>query len=547
MCKFDVEMRGLALILLFMFAVWSCTSPVDGELSRAEGLMEEHPDSALVLLEGIGSSSLTTDGSRALYALLLTQARDKNYIDETDDSLISVATEYFGQDDEPRRAMLSSFYHGRILMNGERYPEALCYMTRAYDGAEALGDNFWMGRAAEQMSVIYEKSFQEKTALSYSKTALKHYTLVSKKQFYNYCMYRIARLNLNLGYIDECIEYSLKVLDLLSQTPDDYLKNYVFILLSKSSFYKKDYKATLQYSDSVPDSLRSKDVLCFVNLSYLDLGLKEESDSIYRLVSKDRSRSNLPFIYEIQRQSGQYFDALNTLETILVNLDSAYNDLIKRDIEKITYELDEYRENKHNEEIKKTRTIYGYVIFAVVIFSVSFLLYYFVRNRKSRRIIEENISIAESLKDILKTREIQIAEAQNSIQSLLSIQYSRLDNLFDLYYTTHSKEKIQKRISDEVDKMISGFTDDKTVKEFENLINNHTGNILEKLRQSMPSLKREDYLLFLYSVLGFSQTAISLFLNEQSMKSIYNRKYRLKQKISLLDSKISTELAKYLN
>ena len=42
--------------------------------------MEEYPDSALHILESIETQQLSAQADRAYYALLLTQARDKNYI-----------------------------------------------------------------------------------------------------------------------------------------------------------------------------------------------------------------------------------------------------------------------------------------------------------------------------------------------------------------------------------------------------------------------------------------------------------------------------------
>jgi hypothetical protein len=64
-------------------------------LEQAEELMTESPSSSLSILDDIPVSELNTDGQNALYALLKTQARDKLYMFDTDDSLISIATDYF--------------------------------------------------------------------------------------------------------------------------------------------------------------------------------------------------------------------------------------------------------------------------------------------------------------------------------------------------------------------------------------------------------------------------------------------------------------------
>ena len=62
----------------------------------------------------------------------------------------------------------------------------------------------------------------------------------------------------------------------------------------------------------------------------------------------------------------------------------------------------------------------------------------------------------------------------------------------------------------------------------------------------MPNLKEADYLLFLYTTLGFSITAIALFLNEEKVDAVYNRKARLKNKIRNLGTSKYELYAKYL-
>jgi len=66
----------------------SCSSPSvkNPLLLCADSLMETYPDSALSILESITYPQKMPRADRALYALLLTQARHKNYIALEDDS-----------------------------------------------------------------------------------------------------------------------------------------------------------------------------------------------------------------------------------------------------------------------------------------------------------------------------------------------------------------------------------------------------------------------------------------------------------------------------
>ena len=54
-------------------------------------------------------------------------------------------------------------------------------------------------------------------------------------------------------------------------------------------------------------------------------------------------------------------------------------------------------------------------------------------------------------------------------------------------------------------------------------------------RKELPSLKPDDYLLYLYVVVNFSSRAISILIGE-SLPVVYNRKSSLKRKIQQSNS-----------
>ena len=103
----------ILLSLIFLFGILSgCAehSSLQDTLDKAENFMENHPDSAYSLLQTVDSDALRTRDGRARYALLYTQAQDKNYIDETNDSLISVATNYYQHHGDVRNRFLSLYF-----------------------------------------------------------------------------------------------------------------------------------------------------------------------------------------------------------------------------------------------------------------------------------------------------------------------------------------------------------------------------------------------------------------------------------------------------
>ena len=86
----------------------------DTVLHEAERLMQEHPDSALTILDSITPEELFSDRVRADYALRLTQARDKNFMFETNDSLISTAVTYFDAHPSGEKQTLAHLYKGTL-------------------------------------------------------------------------------------------------------------------------------------------------------------------------------------------------------------------------------------------------------------------------------------------------------------------------------------------------------------------------------------------------------------------------------------------------
>lgn len=78
--------------------------------------MDVYPDSALLLLEQIPHPEKLRGKQRADYVLLLTQARDKNYLDSMQsDSLIKLAVDYYKNGGDNVKAGKALFYYGKVM------------------------------------------------------------------------------------------------------------------------------------------------------------------------------------------------------------------------------------------------------------------------------------------------------------------------------------------------------------------------------------------------------------------------------------------------
>ena len=128
-------------ILLFLIALvgWgtSCTRTSESyphSMQMAVDCMEQHPDSALTLLQGMEDSLAgLSEETRMYYQLLVLQAEDLQYIIHFDDSLITGLVQYYEKrGDEPKK-MKAYYLMGKVYIDMNDAPQALKAFQQALD------------------------------------------------------------------------------------------------------------------------------------------------------------------------------------------------------------------------------------------------------------------------------------------------------------------------------------------------------------------------------------------------------------------------------
>ena len=174
--------RFSILIMLLLSFLTSCSRgnrEVAASLDRIEQVVEQHPDSALIELVRLdslldaGAVSIEGDRQMARYALLKTQTHDKNYIDDTSDSLILRAVRYYDEHGSKREQMLAHFYHGAIFRNAKDYGAAFV----AYRQAESLAldseDYHYLSLIYGNLSALSYETYSN-DVFSYGRKSLKY-------------------------------------------------------------------------------------------------------------------------------------------------------------------------------------------------------------------------------------------------------------------------------------------------------------------------------------------------------------------------------------
>lgn len=103
---------NIILLSLAVLTIGSCDrhGTAWNKMDKAENLMDTKPDSALVVLENIPSSSVNGKEAAARYALLKSIALDKNYIDTTTFDVLQPAIDYYVKNGTPDEQFRTYYY-----------------------------------------------------------------------------------------------------------------------------------------------------------------------------------------------------------------------------------------------------------------------------------------------------------------------------------------------------------------------------------------------------------------------------------------------------
>ena len=193
-------------------------------LVKAEHIMYEYPDSALHILQEMQMPASSDKLQKATWALLLTQAKYKNYIEEVEDStLINIAYNYFMQQEDAQRRAMVLYYKGILCKKAGKTEEAQKLYLAAIEEVEKLEDyqlahliyvelgEFYVFRE------LYEDAFKNfEKALHYAELANNDKYICSSYIF-------LARAISALNQMNTSIEYYQKAILLAEKIKDNYL------------------------------------------------------------------------------------------------------------------------------------------------------------------------------------------------------------------------------------------------------------------------------------------------------------------------------------
>lgn len=521
---------GAALLMIF-----SCTViETDRTLNDVESFIMDHPDSALLILESMNRKDLKTARTKAHHALLHAMALDKNYIDVKDDSIASVAVEYYLKHGPDRNRARTLYYLGVSYYNNEEYDKAILAYSRAESFA-ADCDSLYLGMIYSAKSYTYNCNYNSSQELYYAKRAFETFSSIKADKYKRISSYRLAVSYHNNDNYEKAIKQYDYLIDSTSFIDFIFIQSILGKAHSMIEIDGDDYrvveslfrKAKYEYDADFEE----KDYWAWAYSLYRTGRNKEADEIISKLEISDE------FIADFWRaRIAAYFkdyEAVYKYDNITLK---RQNDIVEELLEEslAIYQSDYYQTQLELSEYKvRTRTI-GLLGFIVLIILVSVILLLAINRYIRKQKAEKNklFEYAEEIKRQLEEAEGKdYSELKRKFISLYRTRFETIGTLCDHYIQSAGRIDIESLMFKKVETLISEVKNDSVNRmAFESMLDNDLDMIMTHLRTEMPKMKELDYAIFSYIIVGFDATTISRLL-DMTVNNVYAHKRRIRVKI----------------
>ena len=240
----------LILILTCLLYFLGCNVPIK-ELKQAEQLMDVHPDSSLKILQKVNPGRLKLKSDKALYALLLSQAQDKNYFVIESDSLISTATNYFKKSD-PDHAGYAWFYKSRIENNRGDAAARADAILKAKEIITNSENHYLKGLVFGETADMYSVERNFDSSLLYNKLSYQEFEKINYTKNSALSLIYMAVCYMKNYECDSAVNCLYRAENLSKQINDTVILSTVYRTLGSIYLKNKAYDKSIEVFEKVP-------------------------------------------------------------------------------------------------------------------------------------------------------------------------------------------------------------------------------------------------------------------------------------------------------
>lgn len=542
-----IQICRIVFFIMCAMAAVGCTSRIaERQLTQAESLMDQSPDSALTLLNAIDSRPLKGE-LRARHALLLSQAYDKNYIDVADDSLINIAFDYYRNTDDDRRLMQAAYYKSVVIHNAKNYLQSMKYGAMADSLAVRLKDHKFAGLSASILLFNSAYLHSRKAEIDYGYKARKHFLLAGDTVNANIISNRLAFDLMNALAFDASS-------DIIETLPESVVKSQLQAYLYCMVHDEEKLDSMLR----ILPELQDESWMC----SERAWGIIESGGNLqeaHRLLDHALANASLAtdttlynWVYaELAKVEGRFDDYIEYKEWYEQKLErsnSYYQHLMTPHV--YGEGINILHERDMDIADKDRTTLYNLLVIAVVIAVLLGLLIVILALNNSRKkaifsqkiyalqaeynklndSYEVGLNEASSERNALigKIDELKAQIGQQTIDVKLNSQIELMLTLSSLYKYAGSNNE-QDKIARQIRNHIAKFKEKDFISMIINKVNSTCENLIDKIREDKV-LKDSDLDILLYTYAGFSVNVIAVITNN-TPNFVSVRRFRIRERM----------------
>lgn len=443
-----------SLILLTCFSACK-RSAYPLAMQQAEKLMNTRPDSALYTLEGMADSlAMLSDEARMYWHLLTIQAKDKQYITHTDDSLINRIVEFYEDEGNDERLMMAYYYQGSTYRDMNDAPRALKAFQQALDLNVPNYD--LQAKAYNQMGTLFMYQGLHDEVIRVNRKAIELYLSQGKRNKISYAQRDIARMYDVKNVPDSALHYYQEACRTALEDGDSV--RYYGILGELGGYYNdigESEKAKDLLMKTISTNLILKKNHLYINLSDIyEQNLQFDSAHHYyqKVLNGDDIRQKCYAYYALawmENRRGNLTQAMMYMNQYIPLKDSIDQITQTESIAKINalYNYQHTEEENYLLKIKQSQQhewLLGLTILLLLLFIIFFSIVLYMSNKEKERkslkqtlaqmeqerhsrsaiAIEENKQEIKKLDEELKEKQTE----ENILESkLLEVQKNRLN------------------------------------------------------------------------------------------------------------------------
>lgn len=575
----------VALIVVMVGGMFSGCSPSTERrmLDRADSVIEEHPDSALMFLASIDTARLSSPEDRAFYALLITQAYVKNYIPLKSDSLITTAVNYYQLNDaDSRRMMRAYFYQAQARHDCQLFPEAIVPVRMSRQMAIEFDDDYWRAKSAELIADIYGQTFCIDKRAVYRKEAIDYYRRAGKIRNHNFALAEYAAELAWEGEVTPAIELFDSVKNLALISPVDSVLIYV---IHQRAFYgcvrwgrwaEAEYYLNKLNETAAADSADFEDENMLIAFQISSRSGDDILGHLDRLRKQTKRLWDSTTVWhnymDFYKSRGEYKNACPYADSILRGQKKGFSQIMNNSA--LSAERDYYDSlaDRETKRYRETRNVLGIIIIVALVLSLLGFYIYRSRIKMKNLILNEKINDIERLTRSLATtvtecenlqskmkrrdenldalskevesqrskiatlvdenvKERQSSEALcKSIHSLFKARWETVNMLCEEFMEKSASDRLRPTIIKKIEEELNKITLPDNLRKIENVVNQYSDNIMERLREQCGWLSQSDLQFVLLVYAGLAPRAVCLFC-DLKLPNFYTKRRRIANRI----------------